>query len=153
MTYRSASQPLCRYCGKPIAKHTESKSVRDPRGGNAAGAIAGPIHSKAECQRLVNQTVVSVSYHPDDSSIYGPADPSLEPIKVKGSGYTHAYETERHRRPDQPRLVSGFSTWDGESYADEFFCNGKCALRFAYVMARDGHCTVAYNNAKRKESL
>jgi hypothetical protein len=48
------------------------------------------------------------------------------------------------------RRVWKFSTWDGESYVDEFFCKGTCATRLAYVMARGGHCTVAYNDAVKK---
>jgi hypothetical protein len=150
MTYRSATQPLCRCCGNPIAKQTDSKAVRDPRGGNAANAIAGPLYSKADCQRLVNGTVVSVSYHPDSSSIYGPADPSLPPVPVK-LAHGPSYETERHRQPDQPRLVSSFTVWDGESYVDEFFCNGKCATRFAYVMARAGYRTTDYDAAVKRD--
>ena len=48
--------------------------------------------------------------------------------------------------------VSHFSTWDGESWVDPFFCGGPCRDRFAYVMARAGHCTKAYNDALQSEA-
>lgn len=31
--------------------------------------------------------------------------------------------------------VDKYSTWDGESYVDEFFCNGTCRTEWAYAMA------------------
>lgn len=34
--------------------------------------------------------------------------------------------------------IDEFSYWDGESYQDEFFHNGRCAQRFAYRAARAG---------------
>jgi hypothetical protein len=129
MSFKSPIQPLCHYCGKPIAKHTQSVYVRDPRGGvlGTLHTVEGPLHSKEECQRTVSDRVVSVSYEPDYSSLY-----------VGG------------RAPGTPRLVASFTTWDGESWRDEFFCNGTCAARFAYLMARSGHCTTAYNMAVRQ---
>jgi hypothetical protein len=40
--------------------------------------------------------------------------------------------------PDGRRRVSNFSTWDGVSYRDEFFCSGPCRDGFAYAAARHG---------------
>ncbi len=53
-------------------------------------------------------------------------------------------------RKDERRVAS-FTTWDGESYVDEFFCKGTCATQFAYVMARAGRCTNLYNEAVAKQ--
>jgi hypothetical protein len=130
LSFKSPVQPLCRYCAKPIAKETDTVYVRDPRGGNMRSVIEGPLHSKEECQSRVNTTVLSVSYHLDISSLYG----------------------ESGRDPGQARIVNSFTVWDGVSYKDEFFCNGVCASRFAYLMARAGHCTVAHNEALARQN-
>jgi hypothetical protein len=54
------------------------------------------------------------------------------------------------RYHDYPsRHVTSASTWDGESYVDEYFCNGDHAKRFAYVMARNGDSTKAYAEAMK----
>lgn len=45
------------------------------------------------------------------------------------------------------RFIDRYSTWDGESYVDQYFCDGTCGSRFAYIMANSGHMTVV---AKRK---
>jgi hypothetical protein len=44
--------------------------------------------------------------------------------------------------------------WDGESYVDEFFCNGKHALNYAYGMVQSQHNTLsfpAYREAVAKQ--
>lgn len=112
-------RPLCHCCGKPIPKRTELVWVRDPDSvqGGVSKHVSGPLHSKTDCQRHVNQQVVSVSYMPRNGE----------------------------------RRVSHFTTWDGESYVDEFFCKGSCATQFAYVMARAGRCTNFYNEAIAKQ--
>ncbi len=59
--------PLCRYCGKPIAKRTDLHWVRDADSMTQGGVtkyVLGPLYSKTDCQRHVNQQVVSVSYMP-----------------------------------------------------------------------------------------
>lgn len=117
-----SEQPLCRHCGKPIAKHTESVYVRDPQGGSPfSRAIEGPLYSKAECQERTNKQVISLRYY-----------------------QKYDYETDSRVGP---RYVTSFNTWDGESYVDGSFCSGTCATKFAYLMARHGHCTKAYNEA------
>jgi hypothetical protein len=128
MNYKNPLQPLCHHCGKPIAKLTRSTVLKSEY--NLAtkyqDVVEGPLYSKADCQHKSNQQVVSVSYS-----------------TPKGV-------------PGVRRKIHSFTTWDGESWADEFFCNGTCAIRFAYVMARAGTCTNSYNEAiarrrKRRE--
>lgn len=109
MAYRSATQPLCRYCGRKIAKSTttifcERTSTWQPKDDTP--------RTKADCERISNQPVVSVKYH---HPVIG-YDDSGEPI--------HG-----------PRFVNYFSTWDGESYQDGYFCNGEHARNFAYAIA------------------
>lgn len=124
-------RPLCRCCGKPIPKRTVAYTVyltaekaeevnrwHANCGHQWSRAVAGPLHNKAECQAKVNGQVVSVSY----------------------GGRSEGGQIDKRR-------VGHFTVWDGESYADEFFCKGSCATRFAYVMARAGRCTNLYSQA------
>lgn len=118
--FRSARQPLCRYCGKPIAKRTESVYPTSTRRENSN------LFSKADCQKGRNDIVISVEY-------------------------TYEIDHEDDDKPTGLRWVSRFTVWDGETYIDEFFHNGECARKFAYLYARGGNATVAYNNALRKQ--
>lgn len=88
MRHRSPHRPHCRQCNKPIRKWTDT-----------VYPAKGDCRSKADCQKLTNQSVVSVSYWVDGS-------------------------------------VMRFSTWDGESYDDPYFCSGKCAEIFGYRAAK-----------------
>ena len=122
MSYRSTTQPLCRYCGKAIAKYTTTHFIdrKDQQ-----------LTSKADCQKLTNEKVVSVRYGP-------------------------RYQPDSHLLDYQHQdIVWAYSTWDGESYADEFFCNGTHAKDFGYAAARweNGRLAMpAYHQAlKQKE--
>lgn len=116
MSYRSAVRPLCRTCGKGIAKRTTHHTF----GYSGAQAERTPywvehpevVHSKEEAQRYINEPIVSVR-----------------------GGY---------------RCIS-VSSWDGESWKDEFFCTGSCAQTFGYfAMRHPGAETKAYADAIRK---
>jgi len=129
MAFKSSIAPLCRYCAKPIPKLTRNVSLRTgaPQPSDNASApfsrtvrVAELPRSKAECQRLTNGHIVSVSYH--RSEVY---------------------------RPEDKDRVDGFTEWDGESYRDEFFCKGVCAQSFGYACARHGQATQRYNAAIR----
>ncbi len=114
MTYKSAKRPVCRSCGRPIAKSTFTYYLRAPdpnvtqHGGNLdfAGSKTLDVDAypatKAEAQRLVPEQIVSVS---------------------------HGWSASEGK-------IARFSTWDGESWKDEFFCGGVCAQRYGYRMAR-----------------
>jgi hypothetical protein len=116
MIFKSPTQPLCRYCGGKIAKVTESVYFTPVRP-NISGliyeqAIKAAPHSRQEAQRHVNQQIVSVRWARKDVS------PDARAIG---------------------EFIERVSTWDGESYEDEFFCSAPHARRFAYVMARAGY--------------
>lgn len=113
-----SNRPLCRHCGKPIAKATNVMFVHDPGVASMHGVVEGPLHNKAECQRTTNQEVISVSY----------------------SEYNGV------------RRVWKFATWDRVSFVSEFFCKDACAVRFAYLLAKGGHCTKAYNTAVARQN-
>lgn len=137
--------PLCRYCGKAIAKKTQdvyvhhsslrgSKYHRDESWCSHAYFDDMP-RSKADIERQENRQVVSLRY---DDSYHIRQDPELDITT---------------RAPDPGRVVDRYSVWDGESYVDEYFCNGDHARRFGYVMARAGYQTAAYANATKEKAL
>jgi hypothetical protein len=125
--------PLCRYCGKPIAKRTRLVNVdhaeTDQRQYHDHTEFWTHVYvtdetwpkNKADCQKLTNRQVVAVKYG----------------AHVRGDYYEHR--------------VRAFSDWDGESYDDPFFCNGDHAKRLGYLMADGGHCTKKYNEALRTQ--
>ena len=125
--------PLCRYCGGRIAKHgsrVEIKERLDPqyhrsqRGWRYVES-AEPVTDKEGCRKFTNQQVLSVAYVED--YVDGEIDKST-------------------------RRVSFFTEWDGETYVDEFFCNGDHAKRFGYFSARNSRVTtVAYADSMREQ--
>lgn len=130
MIYRSQTQPFCRCCGKPIAKHVrnvwlETQLQPHMKSHDFSRYVVGEARSKAECQRFTNWYVVSVQYSKE-----------------------HDFETDTYKRGH----VRSFGEWDGESYKDEFFCSGPCVDKMAYaamkVMPTLG--TKAYRDAVAK---
>lgn len=121
--------PLCRYCGKPIAKKTRSVFFGDDfathaRPDDMFTYRAERPRSKEEAQRLLNHQVVSVKWARG------------EEYAAKQAGFDH---------------ITHATTWDGESYVDPYFCNGTHAKAFAYLHAKAGAATTTYTaaNAKR----
>lgn len=49
--------------------------------------------------------------------------------------YTNGIITSASRSADGTYLATAH-VWDGESYADEFFCTNRCAIAYANNMAR-----------------
>lgn len=119
------ARPLCRYCGKPIAKRTTHVKFVDElklhmKSDTFIRYVIGHPMTKAEAQALVNEVVVSVKH-------------TFNPWSSDHSEY-----------------VAEASLWDGESYVDEFFCNGSHAKLFAYSAAAGGRGTPEYWEAKGK---
>jgi hypothetical protein len=113
MTYKSPKQPHCLWCGTRIAKATTRHNVVTPAMWRQSfrEAYASMPKTIADCHKLTNEKVVSVDYQ-----------------------YEQDYNFERTGR----RVVHSYSTWDGESYQDEFFCNGDHARQFGYAAAIHG---------------
>lgn len=122
------SGPRCIVCNRPIKRKVHTYFIRQPQpatdamptfGLRARSAILDghretnswsttlwlttPPQSKADAQKLVNQTVVSVGYQ-------------------KGS-----------------RSAYRFTTWDGESYEQQYFCTNRCAVDQGLASAQHGH--------------
>lgn len=112
MAFKSEHQPYCRQCGKAIAKKTETVwPRREPPTSTLFGRhviVDTWPEDKAACQRLVNEKVMAIKYH-----------------NVFQNGEVVGRE------------IWWFSTWDGVSYVDLFFCKGPCATAFAYMVAND----------------
>lgn len=126
-------QPYCRYCGKKIRKRTHTVRFVDAfrpymRNDTFTSYVIGRPANKAEAARLVNQEIVAVR---------------------KG----RSIEDERGISHLAADLINFVSTWDGESYEDEHFCNGYHAKLYAYMMARNHPeiATRAYWQALPKE--
>lgn len=112
--FKSAAQPLCRCCAKPIGKHTilvwvHEKPTAYHRHSTWCRYVYGDLRNKADCQRHTNQQVLSISYTEDTKD--------GEPIPG----------TRRVRR---------FNEWDGETYTHPFFCSGSCAQAFGLLAAQ-----------------
>ncbi len=132
VSFTSTTQPLCRYCGKPIKKRTHTVFFGQGflNGGERRGQygfsdqIADKPRTKADAQRHSNYPIVSMSWH-----------------------YAYTMGSDVGIRD----YIDKVSVWDGISYEAEFFCTGEHAQRFAHVCARDGRATEAYNKAKRAQ--
>lgn len=131
MTSIEITQPLCRYCGKKIRKRTTAAWFGNAHFGlqhdDAARCKQKP-RSIDEVRRLVNQAVVAVSWHTPTELVHG-----------------------EHVPTGEPRYIERASLWDGQSYVDNFFCNGDHAKRFAYLMARSNCKTEAYLKAYARQ--
>lgn len=115
-------QPLCRYCGAKIRKATEHTYIR--------------THGDTQGIRL-------------ESTIF--VDELPQTKQQAQRLFNQQIVSVRRNHPRDPGITQ-VSTWDGESYEDKFFCNGSHAKRFAYLMAKNGHCTAAYNQAAQEET-
>lgn len=122
---KSAIQPLCRFCGKPIRKWTTAVQFgreADGRPGIRSQYFAQRPeypHSKEEAQKLVNEKIVSTRWE-------------------------RGYWAEKHGQP----YIDQVTVWDGESYMDLYFCTGEHAKEFAYaVAARNDMAMQAYWDA------
>jgi hypothetical protein len=125
MRFKSATQPLCRNCAKPIPKYTTTAYFG---GIGLRGSRQDAPRSKAEAQSLVNEQVISIKWSRLADDDYA----------AKKIGHD---------------FIWAVGLWDGETYTDDTFCKQTCAVAFAYKCAENGTATVAYHNAiaKRKE--
>lgn len=107
MAHKGVTRPHCRFCGKAIAKYTVNNWVEpEPR----------DTHRPNNWTRYV--------YH------HG------TPLTSKADCQRHSNNPVVSVQYNDSNNVRSFSTWDGETYRDPYFCSGKCAQQFAYMMAR-----------------
>lgn len=113
MTHKTATQPHCLWCGKRIPKATTRRNLVTPAMWKESfdEAYANRPKTLADCQKLTNEKVVSVDYQ---------------------------YEQDVNYDRTGRRVVHSYSTWDGESYMDPYFCNGDHAKNFGYAAAMHG---------------
>jgi len=118
MTYKSTLQPLCRYCGKPIAKETRGAWFGRLTANHSSGDYRQKPRSMEEAAKLVGKQVVSVRWD-DDGTLFSA------------------------------------TTWDGETYVDEFFCSNQHARYMGAKAAKMGYRMPAYDQAElaRKEKV
>jgi hypothetical protein len=57
--------------------------------------------------------------------------------RAEAQKYTNGVITSHRRSTGEAGgYISSINVWDGESYADEFFCTNRCAIDFARHFAR-----------------
>lgn len=115
MNFKSTTQPFCLTCSRKIAKATEHHFLRQSP------------QTLAQVKASTNRQVVFWRYADE------PGELAVTYQKRPGGGYG---DLEFETRAKSKTLIDEFSTWDGESYVDEFFCTGTCAQRYGYRMAR-----------------
>lgn len=126
MTFKSDKQPYCRCCGKPISKHTNHFYLTT---------------EMTELERQSNQRHSGSEYQSRYIEV-----PSFPKTKAQLQAFSNARitsvkytEIRDNYDDDDPkdRYISQFTSWDGESYRDQFFCNRTaCAVDFAYALAK-----------------
>lgn len=118
-------RPLCRYCGKQIAKRTTTWMFgrsEDRRNTYIKSSAAKP-RSKEEVAKITNMQLVRVRWTKEGE------------YATEKAGHVFIYQA---------------SVWDGESYDDPYFCNGEHARNFGYLMARAGHATMSYQDSNER---
>lgn len=135
MTFKSNVRPLCR-AGKPIGLWTATIHFGSSKNSGAdhwwRESVERPP-TREDAQRLVNEKIVSIRWS--------------RGRKILASEMTHSDQ------PVEARYVSRAALWDGETYADKFFCKGTCASAFAYMAASSttpGIYSQAWADAMRK---
>lgn len=117
------TQPLCYCCGKPIAKQTTSVWLKLK--GNNSTDNSWPF-----------SRVLRVDEFPRN--------------KAECQALTN-YPVMSVKRAADVSYICQFTEWDGKSYVDPYFCTGDCAKRMGYIMAKEGRCTRAHNEATRAQ--
>lgn len=129
MSFVSAIQPLCRYCGCEIGKHTTTVWFGSSNGHtNTDWSSHRPEMpmSKAEVQAMLNQTVVSIGW--DKRTV------------LKNGDYV-----------EERTFIGKATIWDGLSYKDAYFCKDEHAKLFGYAAVRGGQVMAEYQDALARQ--
>lgn len=132
--FKSPEQPYCRWCGKPIRKYTTHHYVNHPMGKHRD--FDADLVSRESLQKRTNERIVSVKYHYENESYE-----DLNPGEI--------YDKRIVRRVSGRRTVYSYTTWDGESYVNEFFCNNDCEMALGRSAARAGWATNAWKKTRK----
>jgi hypothetical protein len=123
----------CIVCGKPIRKKTNYVRFEQPR---PYRARTTKIVCGHEMEDLSEQEERPEGLRKVDSSgnitIWTARPPKT---KAECQRFTNHTVLSVKRGDD---AIREFSFWDGETYEDEFFDNGRCAQRQGYASARHG---------------
>lgn len=122
-TFKSSRPVHCIVCTRPVRKRTVSCWVKTNPG------YAG--HSSDHIKTIIVD--------------------KLPTSKAECQRMVNSGEVVSVRR-DVEGGIDHFTTWDGESYEDQFFCTGSCAKRFGYICAEAGQATKKYNEFMRAKA-
>jgi hypothetical protein len=120
----SAPAPRCRYCGGPIRKDVRTVWLHDR-----------PLNEYERRDGGLTYRHLRVD--------------TLPRTKAECQTLTNWTVLSVKRDYRNGNVISRFGEWDGESYADPYFCNGDHARRFAYICAEAGTATNTYNKVVR----
>jgi hypothetical protein len=126
----------CIVCGKPIRKKTNYVRFDKPRPYRAATT---KIIMDREVEDMSEQEERPEGLRMVDSlgniTLYTANPPKT---KAECQRFTNGTVLAVKRHWNERDVISEFSFWDGETYEDEFFDNGRCAQRQGYASARHG---------------
>jgi hypothetical protein len=117
--------PLCRFCGGAIRKRTRTVYLRD--------RDLQPHETSGAYGRYLRVDTLPSTID--------------ECRKLTNQ---EVVSSRRHHDPAR-KAIAFFSEWDGESYVDDYFCNGEHARRFGYVAAAAGHVMAAWQVAVQRQ--
>ncbi len=116
--------PLCRYCGTPIKKKTVTVYLR-------ARALESHEASHGDYARYLQVDKL--------------------PVTIGECRKLTNYSVVSVKCTPDAKAISYFSEWDGQSYADKFFCTNNHAQKFGYAAAHSRMTTALYREALKKQ--
>jgi hypothetical protein len=124
----------CINCGQPIRKKTITIRFDTPRAFRPAGHLSEVMGHKIGYDPGTKEK--PEGHREEDSHgnwvIYTTTPPKT---KAEAQRYSNHPIVSIRRWKD---TISQFSVWDGESYDDAYFHNGRCAQEYGYKAARAG---------------
>lgn len=123
MTFKSPSQPFCRTCGTPIRRQTRTVWIEnDP----------GAMMSDSKFTRKI---------------LCDPPPADIHACQALTNWKVTSVRRSQHKAG---RPIWAFNEWDGESYADEFFCKNDCAIAMGMAAASTGSASAKWRAAVEK---
>jgi hypothetical protein len=130
-------RPKCIVCNKPIRKKTTTWYVRAPVEAREVTYKEICGHRMVDLEALEAKPAGTVESTVGGSikTVFVDEFPTTKDECSRLTNETVVSVSKHH----SGQHIEKFSTWDGESYEDEFFDNGRCAQKQGYAAARHGH--------------
>lgn len=124
----------CIVCGKKIAKRTTTYLIQKPR------EARDPLFKTIMGRQMLDHPALEAKEEGliEGTDFFKQIYLSDPPTDKAGVQRLVNEEVVSVRRSYEGTLIDQFSTWDGVSYVDEFFCSNLCARRQGYASAHAG---------------